>query len=309
MGYIYKITNDINDKVYIGKTTQTVDKRWKEHIYDMRAGSQTHFHKAVRKYGVEHFSISVIEEYPNEELNKMEVYWIGRYNSYNQGYNSTIGGDGGKTSDYPKNHSPIYKIALNENRVLCEYNSIADAAVELGNKMYGRNISACCRGQQKQAYGFRWSYVDNLSFNSIQNNRYKKVYKIDPFTIQVVDSFKNVADAAESIDGTREGTPSTVIANACRNRHKWVDKPYGYAWAYEETLEDIKKRILDTNKIVVKRDRETGKILSYYSSKAQAQKSETNNTQGSLATRLKKIGQKIEYHGFIWELVNKVVLD
>lgn len=82
MGFIYKITNTINDKVYIGKTTRTIkDKDFK--IY-----------RAFRKYGVKNFSIESIEECSNDIINEREIYWIDFYNSYEEGYNSTRGGEG-----------------------------------------------------------------------------------------------------------------------------------------------------------------------------------------------------------------------
>ena len=59
MPYIYKITNDINNKVYIGKTLSTIDKRWKEHQRDSqkRRCEQRPLYSAIRKYGIEHFHI------------------------------------------------------------------------------------------------------------------------------------------------------------------------------------------------------------------------------------------------------------
>ena len=51
-------------------------------------------YRAINKYGAEHFSIHLVEECPDEELNNKEIYWIGRYNSYEKGYNSTLGGEG-----------------------------------------------------------------------------------------------------------------------------------------------------------------------------------------------------------------------
>ena len=64
MAYIYQITNDINDKVYVGKTETSLEQRFKEHCKD----SQTErcenrpLYRAMKKYGIEHFSISLIEQ-------------------------------------------------------------------------------------------------------------------------------------------------------------------------------------------------------------------------------------------------------
>ena len=94
MGYIYIVRNDVNQKVYIGQTIRTIEIRWSQHKTDAKNGSNLHFHQAIRKYGEEHFHISVIEECPNELLNEREKYWISFFDSYNNGYNSTLGGDG-----------------------------------------------------------------------------------------------------------------------------------------------------------------------------------------------------------------------
>ena len=88
MAFIYKITNDINDKVYIGMTTRSVEVRWKEHI---RHSSQL-IDAAIQQLGKEHFKIEVIEECSEEEVDDKEIYWIKFYNSYEKGYNVTIGG-------------------------------------------------------------------------------------------------------------------------------------------------------------------------------------------------------------------------
>lgn len=55
IGYIYKITNKINGKVYIGKTTKTVQERWKEHLRESRTERSENrpLYRAIRKYGVD----------------------------------------------------------------------------------------------------------------------------------------------------------------------------------------------------------------------------------------------------------------
>ena len=91
---IYKITNKLNGKMYIGQTTHTIEWRWKRHIKAMQDGSQTNLYKAMRKYGVENFTIEEIcRTTSKEELNRLEIYYIGLYNSTKTGYNMTGGGD------------------------------------------------------------------------------------------------------------------------------------------------------------------------------------------------------------------------
>ena len=94
MGYIYKITNTLNDKVYIGQTIKTVQKRFAQHKNNSNKEyfSQIVLYKAFNKYGIENFICEEIEEVPNDKLDEREKYWIEYYDSYFNGYNSTLGG-------------------------------------------------------------------------------------------------------------------------------------------------------------------------------------------------------------------------
>lgn len=98
MGYIYKVSNIVNDKVYIGKTIETINTRWTRHKWEAFDVSSPlyniHFYRAIRKYGIENFKIEIIEEATNDKLTEREKYWIKQFNSYNDGYNSTLGGEG-----------------------------------------------------------------------------------------------------------------------------------------------------------------------------------------------------------------------
>ena len=100
MSYIYKIINDINDKVYVGKTEFSIEKRFKEHCQDAfrDRNEKRPLYAAMRKYGIEHFSIELIEE--TEKPEEREIYWIGYFDGYTQGYNATKGGDGKKLYDH-----------------------------------------------------------------------------------------------------------------------------------------------------------------------------------------------------------------
>ena len=100
MAYIYQITNDVNQKIYIGKTENSIEKRFKEYCWDAsrERNEKRPLYNAMRKYGVEHFHIELIEETNNPE--EREVYWIEKKQSFKNGYNATIGGDGRKYIDY-----------------------------------------------------------------------------------------------------------------------------------------------------------------------------------------------------------------
>lgn len=101
-GKIYKIYNDINDKLYIGKTLSTLEERFKQHCNDRkrRQYEKRPLYNAMNKYGEECFHIELIEECEIELLSQRECYWIEHYNTYHYGYNATKGGDGRQLYDY-----------------------------------------------------------------------------------------------------------------------------------------------------------------------------------------------------------------
>ena len=94
-GYIYKITNDFNDLIYVGKTTETVKSRFNRHCRD-RKSSRVYgsIDNLIQTIGREHFNVEEIEKVPRELLNEREQYWINYYDSFHNGYNRTLGGEG-----------------------------------------------------------------------------------------------------------------------------------------------------------------------------------------------------------------------
>jgi group I intron endonuclease len=89
--FIYLITNKINDKKYVGLTTKGISQRISEHI-----SAGTYIGKALRKYGLQSFDISIIDSANTiDTLREKEKYWVKCYNSkFPNGYNLTDGGDG-----------------------------------------------------------------------------------------------------------------------------------------------------------------------------------------------------------------------
>lgn len=95
MGLIYKVTNKVNGKVYIGLTNSTLAQRKNKHLNEAEIGKGFYFHNALRKYGKENFTWEVVEDnIPDENLGERELYWISRFNSFKTGYNQTEGGEG-----------------------------------------------------------------------------------------------------------------------------------------------------------------------------------------------------------------------
>lgn len=95
---IYKITNKVNGQSYIG-LSKDIECRWRQH--ELRSSNpkdkeyEKALYRAFRKYGLQSFEWTILEECSEEELSDREIYWIGYYNTYANGYNETPGGDVG----------------------------------------------------------------------------------------------------------------------------------------------------------------------------------------------------------------------
>lgn len=91
---IYKATNKINGKCYIGQTRHSLEHRKAIHIRCAKRGVETHFYQAIRKYGAENFEWSIICSTNNKQhLNELETFYITKYDSIKRGYNMVDGGD------------------------------------------------------------------------------------------------------------------------------------------------------------------------------------------------------------------------
>lgn len=99
MAYIYKIINNINQKIYIGKTTKTIEERFRAHLNNARKKINRYLYDAMNHYGYDNFSIDQVEECQDSIVDEREKYWIAFYqsNNSNYGYNMTEGGEGGNT--------------------------------------------------------------------------------------------------------------------------------------------------------------------------------------------------------------------
>ena len=93
---IYKVTNNINNKVYIGLTTQTLEQRKYCHLAEIKKGRLSHlyFYRAMRKYGIENFSWEIICETDSKsKLVALEKFYIAAYSKIGKIYNMTNGGE------------------------------------------------------------------------------------------------------------------------------------------------------------------------------------------------------------------------
>ena len=200
-GYIYKITNIINNKIYIGKTKETIDSRYKRHIYDIEHHkTKSLLYDAMKKYGIDSFKVEQIDVATDQdELNKKEIYWISFYNStdHEKGYNLTTGGEVKKemslesrkrmseshknkpSNRLGKHHTEETKKKISEamtGKRIGKYNvcSIPVRCIETGEifesigeverkyNIKATKVCAVCKGKRHMTGGFHWEYADNL---------------------------------------------------------------------------------------------------------------------------------------------------
>ena len=110
-GKIYKITNTKNNSLYIGCTINTLKHRFEEHCYRcLKTNINTKLCNSIRKYGVEKFTIELIDECSLEKIYEREVELIKEYNSFENGLNSTLGGEGCLCYK----HSPEIRVKISE---------------------------------------------------------------------------------------------------------------------------------------------------------------------------------------------------
>jgi len=111
-GRIYKITNKENGLIYIGCTVGSLEKRFSEHHYRcFKTDYKSKLYNSMKKYGQENFTIELIEECDLSVIYETEKKYIKSYDSYNNGLNSTFGGEG--CLGYI--HSPEIRQKISEN--------------------------------------------------------------------------------------------------------------------------------------------------------------------------------------------------
>lgn len=112
-GFIYKITNKLNGCAYIGQTIQNVKERFYQHCASKCSPEvlKMAIHQAITKYGKDNFLLEILEEIDANQLNDRERYWIQYYNTFNKGYNETLGGQDG---------SKPFKV-LDEKNIILQY--------------------------------------------------------------------------------------------------------------------------------------------------------------------------------------------
>jgi hypothetical protein len=178
---IYKTTNLVNGKIYIGKD----EKNNPEYL-----GSGKILKLSIKKYGRNNFKKEIIEECKSKnELNEREKYWISELSATTYGYNITEGGFGGRTK-----FNKIYQFEKT-GLLVKEWDSAAEIQKILG--FDSSAILKACKGKLLTVKGFIWSYnneikpfVDTRNVEILQYNKKGELIKIWPSIVKIKKEFK-----------------------------------------------------------------------------------------------------------------------
>ena len=210
MAYIYQIVNDINGKVYVGKTERSIEERFKEHCKDCgrRGFEKRPLYSAMKKYGIEHFHVELLEETNSPE--EREIFWIEQKRSYKEGYNATLGGDGKHYIDYDLVIA-MYLELQNQNEVARRMGISSDTvSIVLKNNNIERlkspEVAALATGKVVNQYSLEGEYLQSFP------------------------SAKAAAESLGKISPTSNGA-SSHISDVCRGKRKTA---YGYKWKFSQ---------------------------------------------------------------------------
>lgn len=287
-GTIYIIKNNVNQKYYIGQTTQDIEKRFDQHVRCSREvnykKSSMIIHRAIHKYGVESFSFDVLETIYDESfvnlrkrLDILEEEYVSRFNSLKpNGYNMTLGGDSAAIS----NMKPVDAYDYNGN-LLGSFDSIMDGAKFLANGD-SENISLCCDGKRKYIKCIIWRWKGepfdkyDLPLKSIINIRLKlgeiAINQYD-YDGNLVGRYTKYAEISKKLNINHP--ISAEIYQCCTGK---LYNLYGYIWRYscdsfDKYNTDMRRtfkypiNVYDINDVYIGTYKYSDDIINYFLSK------------------------------------------
>lgn len=202
MSNIYVITNKLNGKQYVGQTHFSINERFKRHITDSKKCDRP-LYRAFKKYGIENFAISLLEE--TNEPNEREIYWIKKLNTYSDGYNATLGGEGTLKIDY----NLLDNLWLN-GKSIKEISEILKCDKSTITK-YLRDKNINIKETIKRGINYRKKKIEQYDLN---NN--------------LLNTFDGCRDAARFLGDENKNKHISECANGKRKT------AYGYIWKYAE---------------------------------------------------------------------------
>jgi group I intron endonuclease len=283
MGCIYKITNLVNNKVYIGQTKYTAEWRWQTHLRDAFDSKSENYnvilHRAIRKYGIEKFQVEEIEQCTTQYLSEKERYWISYYDSFNKekGYNMTLGGEGSK----------IY----NDEQILQLWNQ--GYAISEITRLLPFKISAGTVRKILLGNGVNIDEMHKRKRQILVHNNTKAVYQYDK-NGNFIKTFYSASQAGRELN-----ISDNNIAQAANGQIKSAG---GFLWSYE--YKDKIETPKHYNKImIVGKYTLDNKLVELYTSLTSAA---TNNKDIGVNRKTLAIycENGKEYKGFIWKYMD-----
>lgn len=224
-GYIYKITNLVNQKCYIGQTIKTVEKRWLVHQSDARRKNRYSYnyplYRAIRKYGIDNFSIETIEECDESILDEREIYWIKVYDSASKnGYNQTLGGGGAKHLDLDEQQ--VINTYKKTNTIIATAKIFNCSSAVIAQILQKNNVEIKSTLDQNKESGY-----DVIQYDSNHNEIRRFKTKGDAANWLLDNKISN-----SSYDTTRMSIRAAILNNYIT---------YGYYWDSPSYTEEDKK--------------------------------------------------------------------
>jgi len=235
---IYKHTNKVNGKCYIGQTCQDPKRRWGK---DGNGYKNKHkkFWRAIQKYGWDNFTHDILYTgLTLEEANTLEQQLIEFYNSIKNGYNISEGGSNNPSSPV----RAVYQLNRDKS-IIAMYDCIAEAERALNVKR--SHISECCNGSLGKSLGFYWCYVEDYNNYTIKAKQEKPTTRLSGNSVYQLDKNKVIiAEYPSYLAATRSITNSntrsnTAIKECCTGKRISY---YGYYWCLAKDYDIFKPK-------------------------------------------------------------------
>nr|DAT54007.1 MAG TPA: intron associated endonuclease [Caudoviricetes sp.] len=296
-GYIYKITCKKNNKVYIGQTIQPLEQRLYHHFDDaINKGYDYAFANAIRKHGTENFTIEEIERYECKNkkelktiLDVAEKKYIKQYNSYLEGYNSTLGGDGTLGYKLSKEHKDKIRKAIKGRKHTKE-------SIEKMSKIHsGKVLSE--ETKQKISNTVKSKTTQEHLDKMVQASRRVNCKQVAQYTLEgeLIKVYPSLGKASTETKISKSG-----IGMNCNGQRNSAG---GYCWRY---VDGEVKRYIKTNaninsisnksKPVIQYDKE-GNFVNKYNSIREASR-RTQVVISSIVENCK--GKRKTAGGYVW---------